>query len=110
MIRACCTNSGSSDRSITPSEKKLTGRTGADRIRMQATPKPPSGAVERFLALGECSSLISDVMDELGISDGTIGASVLKPILPGQLIVGPALTVRTIRQRSAPIRSTPRPS
>ena len=85
------------------SEKKLTGRIAADRIRMRATPKPPTGAVERFLALGECSSLISDVMDELGISDGTIGASVLRPTLPGKLIVGPALTVRNIRQRSDPL-------
>src|SRR3954470_16395618 len=36
--------------------KKLTGRIAADRIRMTSTPKPPSGAVERFLALGECTS------------------------------------------------------
>ena len=33
--------------------KKLTGRIAADRIRMQSTPKPPAGAVERFLALGD---------------------------------------------------------
>ena len=56
-------------------EKKLTGRIAADRIRMQSTPKPPAGAVERFLALGECTSLISDVMDELGVPEGTIGAT-----------------------------------
>ena len=54
--------------------KKLTGRIAADRIRMTSTPKPPKGAVERFLALGECTSLISDVMDELGIAEGAIGA------------------------------------
>ena len=47
--------------------KKLTGRIAADRIRMTSTPKPPNGAVERFIALGECTSLISDVMDELGV-------------------------------------------
>jgi 4-hydroxy-4-methyl-2-oxoglutarate aldolase len=88
------------------SEKKLIGRIAAERIRMQSTPKPPAGAVERFLTLGECSSLISDVMDELGIPEGVIGASVLKPTLPGQLIVGPALTVRNIRQRSDPIDAT----
>lgn len=86
-------------------EKKLTGRIAADRIRMHATPKPPPGVVERFVALGECSSLISDVMDELGVPEGVIGASTLKPTLPGKLIVGPALTVRNIRQRSDPIRA-----
>ncbi|HTP93277.1 MAG TPA: RraA family protein [Xanthobacteraceae bacterium] len=84
-------------------DKKLTGRIAADRIRMQSTPKPPGGAVDRFLALGECTSLISDVMDELGIPEGVIGATTLKPTLPGKLIVGPALTVRNIRQRSDPL-------
>src|SRR5580693_8509951 len=86
-------------------EKKLTGRIAADRVRMQSTPKPPDGAVGRFIALGECSSLISDVMDELGIPEGAIGASVLKPTLPGKLLVGPALTVRNIRQRSNPLQA-----
>ena len=83
--------------------KKLTGRIAADRIRMTSTPKPPAGAVERFLALGECTSLISDVMDELGVPEGAIGASILKPTLPGKLIAGPALTVRNIPQRSNPL-------
>jgi 4-hydroxy-4-methyl-2-oxoglutarate aldolase len=80
-------------------DKKLTGRIAADRIRMQSTPKPPSGAVERFLALGDCSGIISDVMDELGIPAGVVGASTLRPTIPGQVICGPALTVRNIAQR-----------
>jgi len=84
-------------------DKKLTGRIAADRIRMLSTPKPPLGAVERFLALGECTSLISDVMDELGVPEGAIGSSTLKPTLPGKVVVGPALTVRNIRQRSDPL-------
>jgi regulator of RNase E activity RraA len=83
--------------------KTLTGRIAADRIRMTSTPKPPAGAVERFLALGECTSLISDVMDELGVPEGVIGASTLTPTIPGKLIVGPALTVRNIKQRSDPL-------
>jgi len=82
--------------------KKLTGRIAADRIRMTSTPKPPQGAVERFIALGECTSLVSDVMDELGIEEGAIGASVLRPTIPGKLMVGQALTVRNIRRRIDP--------
>jgi regulator of RNase E activity RraA len=82
--------------------KTLTGRIAADRIRMTSTPKPPVGAVERFIALGECTSLISDVMDELGIPEGAIAATVLKPTLPGKMVVGPALTVRNIRRRADP--------
>src|SRR4029077_7675117 len=79
------------------------GRARGARIKMQSTPKPPAGAVERFLALGECTSLISDVMDELGVPEGGIGATTVKTTLPGTLIVGPALTVRNIRQRSDPL-------
>jgi regulator of RNase E activity RraA len=42
-------------------------------------------------------------MDELGIASGVIGASVLKPTIPGCTVVGPALTVRNIPQYTDPI-------
>jgi len=80
--------------------KRLTGRIEAARIRMQSTPKPPAGAVERFLALGPCSGTISDAMDELQIPQGVISASFLKPTMPEKIICGPALTMRNIRQRA----------
>jgi hypothetical protein len=35
-------------------------------------------------------------MDELGIAPGAIGASMLKPTIPGTTMVGPALTVRNV--------------
>jgi 4-hydroxy-4-methyl-2-oxoglutarate aldolase len=79
-------------------EKKLTGKIAAERIRMIETPRPPDGIIEGFRALGDATGIVSDVMDELGIP-GVIGASVLKPILAGARIVGPALTVRNIMQR-----------
>ncbi len=83
-------------------EKRLTGRIAADRIRLMTVPRPPAGAVERFMALGDPTGIISDVMDELGVPWGVIGASVLKPTIPGTTIVGPALTVRNILQRIDP--------
>jgi 4-hydroxy-4-methyl-2-oxoglutarate aldolase len=79
-------------------KKKLTGKIAAERIRMMETPRPPDGIIEGFRALGDATGIVSDVMDELGIP-GVIGASVLKPILAGARIVGPALTVRNIMQR-----------
>jgi 4-hydroxy-4-methyl-2-oxoglutarate aldolase len=79
-------------------EKRLTGKIAAERIRMIETPRPPDGIIEGFRALGDATGIVSDVMDELGIP-GVIGASVLKPILAGARIVGPALTVRNIIQR-----------
>jgi 4-hydroxy-4-methyl-2-oxoglutarate aldolase len=80
-------------------EKRLTGRIAPERIRLLNTPRSPQGAVERFLAIGDPTGLVSDAMDELGIPPGVIGASVLKPTIPGTTIVGPALTVRNVLQR-----------
>ena len=79
-------------------ERKLTGKIAHERIRLMETPRPPEGIIEGFRALGDATGIVSDVMDELGIT-GVIGASVLRPTLPGQSIVGPALTVRNIMQR-----------
>jgi regulator of RNase E activity RraA len=84
-------------------EKRLTGRIAPERIRLMTTPRPPDGAVERFLAIGDPSGLISDAMDELGIAFGAISASVLKPTIPGTTMVGPALTVRNVLQRADPL-------
>ena len=85
------------------SEKKLTGRIAAERIRMMSAPRPPDGAVARFLALGDPTGIVSDTMDELGIASGVIGASVLTPTIAGKTIVGPALTLRNILQRGDPL-------
>src|SRR5258708_12566877 len=70
---------------------------------MMTVPRPPQGVVERFMALGDPSGVVSDAMDELGVPPGVIGASVLRPTLPGTTIVGPALTVRNILQRTNPL-------
>ena len=79
-------------------ERKLTGKIARERIRMLEVPRPPAGIVAGFQALEHASGILSDIMDELGIT-GVIAASVLKPTLSGACIVGPALTVRNIVQR-----------
>jgi regulator of RNase E activity RraA len=84
-------------------EKRLTGRIAPERIRLLKTPRPPEGAIERFLEIGDPTGLTSDAMDELGIALGVVGASVLKPTIPGTTMVGPALTVRNVLQRIDPL-------
>src|SRR5262245_50960490 len=84
---------------MTTPDKKLTGRIAAEHIKMMSVPRPPDGVVERFTALGDCSGIISDTMDELGIPGGVIGASVLRPTIPGTTMVGPATTLRNRLQR-----------
>jgi 4-hydroxy-4-methyl-2-oxoglutarate aldolase len=85
--------------------KQLTGRITAEQIRMMSVPRPSAGIVEGFAALGDPTGIVSDVMDELGIPAGVIGASVLKPTLPGSTVIGPALTVRNILQRRDPLEA-----
>jgi regulator of RNase E activity RraA len=79
-------------------DRKLTGKIAPERIRLMQVPRPPEGMVDGYRALGQASGVLSDIMDELGIT-GVIPASLLKPTLPGSCIVGPALTVRNIVQR-----------
>ena len=88
-------------------ERKLTGKIARERIRLIEIPRPPEGVIEGFRALGDASGIVSDVMDELGIT-GVIGASVLKPTIAGQTLVGPALTVRNILQREHPYEAARR--
>ena len=84
-------------------ERKLTGKIARERIRLMEVPRPPAGLIEGFQALGHASGILSDIMDELGIT-GVIAASVLKPTLPATCIVGPALTVRNIDPARACLR------
>lgn len=84
-------------------EKRLTGRIVPERIRMMTVPRLPADAVARFLALGDSTGIVSDTMDELGIAHGVIAASVLRPIIPGSVVIGPALTVRNVVQRIDPL-------
>jgi regulator of RNase E activity RraA len=81
--------------------RKLTGKIEAERIRAYEAPRPPAGVIEGFKALGDCSGVVSDVMDELGLT-GVLPASLLRPTTPGSTMVGPAFTVRNIAARENP--------
>ena len=49
-------------------EKKLTGKIARDRIRMMETPKSAADLIEGFKSLGDATGIVSDIMDELGIT------------------------------------------
>jgi len=85
-------------------EKKLTGKIARENIKQMSVPRAPQGMLAEFRALGDASGVLSDVMDELGIT-GVIGASVLKPTMPNACRVGVALTVRNIMLRGHPYES-----
>ena len=56
------------------SEKRLTGRIARENIKLMQVPRPPQGVIEGFRALGDATGIVSDVMDELGIPCGVVGA------------------------------------
>lgn len=57
--------------------------------------------IDRYYALDDMSTTVSDILDGFGI-DGAIPTSYLRPVIPGSKIVGPAVTIRNI-----PVRKTP---
>jgi regulator of RNase E activity RraA len=88
-------------------DRKLTGKIVPERIRLMETPRPPAGLIEGYRSLGHASGILSDIMDELGIT-GAIAASVLRPTMQGVCIAGPALTVRNMIQREHPYEAARR--
>lgn len=85
-----------------PIRHRLTGRIAAERIKLMRVPQPPDGLVRRYAMLPDVTGLISDVMDELGLTGRVIGASVLRPSIPGRVVVGPAVTVRNVLRDGDP--------
>src|SRR4051812_29122154 len=81
-----------------PIDIKLTGKISPDRICTLQRPAAPTGIIEGFRSLGDATSVVSDIMDELGIT-GVIAGSKLAPTIAGARIVGSALTVRNVPQR-----------
>jgi 4-hydroxy-4-methyl-2-oxoglutarate aldolase len=62
----------------------------------------PSEIIDRFKRIGDLSSTVSDVLDQMGLV-GAVGASELMPTLPDQRIIGTAVTVRNAEQMVSPL-------
>lgn len=80
---------------VTKATKKTLGRLPGEAIRMLDMPRPAKNIIDTYMALVDLTGTISDACDELGIV-AVIPAYVLPPVVNGQRIVGPALTVRNI--------------
>lgn len=85
-------------------ERRLTGKISRSGIGALDLPPVPDGVIEGFRSLGaDASSAVSDAMDEIGLAKA-VGASVLRPICAGAMIVGRALTMRNVVQPTSPFR------
>lgn len=84
--------------------EKLVGLLPAELIRTVEIERPSASLISGYRALPDLTSLVADILDELGF-DTAIPAGSLAPLAPGQRVVGPAVTVRHSRVRRLAGRS-----
>lgn len=82
-------------------EDKLFGLIPVDRIRTVDVPRVSEHIINKLKSIEGLTSLLSDVLDSKGI-DGVISANTLKPVITGNKIVGPAVTIHYIKEKMTP--------
>jgi len=75
-----------------------------ERIVTWQIPRPPKSLLQELLAYDGLTPTISDILDSVGLA-GAIPGSVLRPVIPGKKIVGPAVTLKYVPERLTPARS-----
>lgn len=78
-------------------KERLLGLIPEERIVTVDIPRAPKWVIEEFSKIAGLTATVSDVLDSMGIA-GAVSGSELKPILPGKTIIGPAVTIRYIRE------------
>lgn len=81
-------------------KSRLWGLIPTERITRFKIERPSPALVAAYRELEEPTPTIADILDSLGI-EGIIAASVLRPIVPGKTAVGPAVTLRYVRERNS---------
>jgi regulator of RNase E activity RraA len=84
--------------------QRLMGLIPVERIVTWQIPRPPKSLLQELLAYDGLTPTISDVLDSLGLA-GAIPGSVLRPVIPGKKIAGPAVTLKYVPERLTPARS-----
>jgi 4-hydroxy-4-methyl-2-oxoglutarate aldolase len=79
-------------------KKELSGIVPENRIYQFDFPRPSQEIIKRYQKIEDLTSGISDLLDEKGIR-GAIPASILRPVIPGKRIVGPAITLKHLPER-----------
>lgn len=82
-------------------QHRLMGLIPPERIVTVDIPRASKEIIDGFLAIEGVTPTVSDILDSMGIN-GAIPASELRPVSPGQKIVGPAVTIRYIREQHTP--------
>lgn len=82
---------------------RVWGQVPRERIKKIRFPRTPKAVVDRYLALPDITTTVSDLLDDFGVN-GVIAASHLQPRLPGKKMVGNAVTLRSIPERKTPTK------
>jgi regulator of RNase E activity RraA len=80
---------------------RIWGQVPADRITKIKFPRPEKSVIDRYLALPDMTTTVSDMLDGYGIK-GVVAGSFIKPLLSGKKIAGTAVTLRSIPERKTP--------
>jgi 4-hydroxy-4-methyl-2-oxoglutarate aldolase len=80
---------------------RIWGQVPVERITKIKFPRPEKSVIDRYLALPDLTTTVSDLLDSYGIC-GAVAASYLSPIQSGQKMVGTAVTLRSMPERKTP--------
>ena len=89
---------------MTEPERSVTGLVPREAIRQVELPPIDPAIVGRYLQLDDLTAAVSDAMDNFGLA-GAIDALALRPSLPGQRVVGQAVTVRNAERTESPAKA-----
>ena len=81
------------DEEIDDVRSRLLGMIDPARIVRTRIARPGPEVIAAFQAITDLASAVSDALDVLGVG-GCVPASVLRPVLEGRAVVGPAITLR----------------
>lgn len=83
---------------------RVWGQVPVERITKIKFARPEKSVIDRYLALPDMTTTVSDLLDSYGVL-GAVAASHIKPLLLGKRMVGTAVTLRSIPERKTPTQA-----
>jgi len=84
--------------------RRLMGLIPVERIVTWQILRPLKSLLQELLTYDGLTPTISDILDSMGIT-GAVPGSVLRPVIPGKKIAGPAITLKYAPERLTPGQS-----
>jgi 4-hydroxy-4-methyl-2-oxoglutarate aldolase len=84
-----------SEEELAKVRSRLFGLICEDRITAVDIERPSHEMLQELGQVTDLTSSVSDVLDDMGVGGGVPG-STLRPLAPGQRVIGPAITIRYV--------------